>query len=140
MTSKVTIICRRPGMYRNGVSHEAKAVYDADHWTPEQLQNFRNDPAFEVIEGEDLSEDVNTLASENSTLKSQVADLTSKFAAMTAERDQLFSQAEQAKTLIAKLETEITDAKAAAETVKAELEQLKAAAAKPADEKAGGKK
>ncbi len=140
MTSKVTIICRNPGMYRNGVPHPARAVYEPGIWTATQLQNFRDDPAFEVVEGEDLTENVNTLASENSALKAQVADLTSKLAAVTDERDQALKNATNWRELADKLKAEAADASAAALTVKTELDKLKAEAAKPAEEKPSAKK
>lgn len=140
MTSKVTIICRNPGMYRNGVPHPARAVYEPGHWTSEQLQNFRDDPAFEVVEGEDLTENVNTLASENSALKSQVADLTSKVAAVTAERDQAQANAANWRELADKLKAEAADASSAALAAKTELEKIQADAAKSGEEKAAAKK
>lgn len=48
--SKIQIICSKPGIRRNGVEHPAQAVYDAGHWTEEQLSAFRADPAFIVQE------------------------------------------------------------------------------------------
>lgn len=48
--SKIQIICSKPGIRRNGVEHPAQAVYDAGHWTEEQLSAFRSDPAFIVQE------------------------------------------------------------------------------------------
>lgn len=48
--SKIQIICSKPGIRRNGIEHPAQAVYDAGHWTEEQLAAFRADPAFIVQE------------------------------------------------------------------------------------------
>lgn len=52
MASKITIICRNPGMRRAGIKHPASATYDADKFSKAELDAFRDDPAFEVIDGE----------------------------------------------------------------------------------------
>jgi len=135
MTSKVTIICRNPGMYRNGVPHPARAVYEPGVWTATQLQNFRDDPAFEVVEGEDLTENVNTLASENSALKAQVADLTSKLAAVTDERDQLLAKQKDVVEHLDKSEAELLGLKETLKTLEAQLQKLQAEGEKPSAKK-----
>jgi hypothetical protein len=47
--SKIQIICSSPGMRRHGVKHPASAIYDAGHWTDDQLKAFDADPAFTVL-------------------------------------------------------------------------------------------
>lgn len=49
--TEITLICRRPGFRRCGVAHPAEKTYPADHWTDEQLEIFRKDPQFKVVEG-----------------------------------------------------------------------------------------
>ena len=51
--SKIQIICSKPGIRRNGVEHPAQAVYDAGRWTDKELEAFRADPAFIVLEAAD---------------------------------------------------------------------------------------
>lgn len=51
--SKIQIICSKPGIRRNGVEHPAQAVYDAGRWTEKELEAFRADPAFIVLEAAD---------------------------------------------------------------------------------------
>ena len=99
MASKVTIICRNPGMRRNGVIHPASQTYPAGKWTEAQLEAFRADPNFEVIDGDA------PVSKAASALQAQVADLTAKLAdaqkaaddagtllaEMTAERDGLLT-------------------------------------------------
>ncbi len=53
MGTKIQIICTRPGMRRHGVEHPAKATYELDRWTEEQLDAFRADPSFHVNEIDD---------------------------------------------------------------------------------------
>lgn len=48
--SKIQIICSIPGLRRNGAVHPAQAVYDAGHWSEKQLEVFRADPAFIVLD------------------------------------------------------------------------------------------
>lgn len=52
----VTIICRKPGMRRNGISHPASETYPADRWTEDQIKTFVGDPEFEVVFGDDSGE------------------------------------------------------------------------------------
>ncbi|MBB4122919.1 hypothetical protein [Martelella radicis] len=52
MASKITIICRNPGMRRAGIKHPASATYPATKFSKTELDAFRADPAFEVIDGE----------------------------------------------------------------------------------------
>ena len=52
MADKITIICRNPGMRRAGIKHPASATYPAGRWSEEQIKAFRDDPSFEVIDGE----------------------------------------------------------------------------------------
>lgn len=52
----ITIICRKPGMRRNGVSHTASATYSADHWSEKQIKTFVADPEFEVVFGDESGE------------------------------------------------------------------------------------
>tara|TARA_R110002020_G_scaffold150297_2_gene326940 strand:- start:74 stop:454 length:381 start_codon:yes stop_codon:yes gene_type:complete len=47
---RVQILCRSPGMRRCGVEHPPTVTYPADRWTDAELDQFRADPAFEVIE------------------------------------------------------------------------------------------
>ncbi len=58
--SKVQIICSRPGMLRNGMTHQASAFYPDNHWTPAQIDAFRADPAFTVREVDETAENVLT--------------------------------------------------------------------------------
>jgi len=46
---KIKLICRRPGMRRCNQAHGAEKVYDADHWTEEQLAIFEADPDFALV-------------------------------------------------------------------------------------------
>lgn len=48
--TKIQIICSKPGIRRHGIAHPASETYDEGHWTPDQLQAFRDDPAFMVQE------------------------------------------------------------------------------------------
>ncbi|MHC2481336.1 hypothetical protein [Rhizobium leguminosarum] len=57
---KIQIICSSPGMRRNGIAHAASEFYDDGHWTEDQLDAFRADPAFVVREVDDAVENVNT--------------------------------------------------------------------------------
>lgn len=52
----ITIICRKPGMRRNGVSHPASETYPADHWSEDQIKTFVGDPEFEVVFGNESGE------------------------------------------------------------------------------------
>lgn len=58
--TKIQIICSSPGMRRNGIPHGASAFYDAGHWTDDQLDAFRADPAFTVREVDEASENTQT--------------------------------------------------------------------------------
>jgi len=44
----VTIVCRLPGMRRNGIRHPAVETYPADRWTDDELDAFNADPNFTV--------------------------------------------------------------------------------------------
>ena len=48
MSSKIQIICTKPGMRRNGIEHPASAIYAANHWSEDELKAFAADPSFIV--------------------------------------------------------------------------------------------
>jgi len=48
MSSKIQIICTKPGMRRNGIEHPASAIYAANHWSEDELKAFVADPSFMV--------------------------------------------------------------------------------------------
>ncbi len=48
MSSKIQIICTKPGMRRNGIEHPASAIYAEDRWTEDELKAFVADPSFIV--------------------------------------------------------------------------------------------
>lgn len=48
MSSKIQIICTKPGMRRNGIEHPASTIYDKDRWTEDELKAFAADPSFIV--------------------------------------------------------------------------------------------
>lgn len=136
MASKVTIICREPGMRRNGITNPAKAVYDADRWTAQELSAFRADPNFEVIDGE--VEDNATLGSEKAKvtkLQAQIAELSKSVSDLTAERDNLASEKAALQDQLDQAKAAGADAAKALETVTAERDQLKADAAAKTDKK-----
>lgn len=56
-TEKIKLICRRPGMRRCGQVHGAEKVYDAEHWTEEQLAIFEADPHFAVVASDGSDDD-----------------------------------------------------------------------------------
>ena len=58
--TKIQIICSSPGMRRNGIPHAASAFYENGHWTEEQLDAFRADPAFVVREADEATENTQT--------------------------------------------------------------------------------
>ena len=49
---EITIMCRTPGMRRNGSAHPATRTYPEGHWTDAQMEAFEQDPAFEVVVSE----------------------------------------------------------------------------------------
>ncbi|MGN6777576.1 hypothetical protein [Rhizobium sp.] len=48
--SKIQIICTQPGIRRNGMQHPAEAIYDKARWSEKELEAFRADRAFVVLE------------------------------------------------------------------------------------------
>ncbi|WP_026379367.1 hypothetical protein [Afifella pfennigii] len=54
---KIEVFCRTPGFRRLGREHPARKVYEADHFTEEELVILRADPEFEVrmVDGADAA-------------------------------------------------------------------------------------
>lgn len=53
--SKIQIICSKPGIRRNGIENPASAIYEKDRWTDKELDAFRADPAFMVLDANSAS-------------------------------------------------------------------------------------
>lgn len=58
--SDITLVCRRPGMRRNGKAHADQANYALEDWTEEQWEIFEKDPDFIVVKNGEGSEDETT--------------------------------------------------------------------------------
>lgn len=90
--SKIQIICSKPGIRRNGTEHPAQAVYDAGHWTEEQLAAFRADPAFIVQEAAGSavsSDDINATVTALVEIERQKLQLSFNNAVTTAVNEKL---------------------------------------------------
>lgn len=48
--SKIQIICTQPGIRRNGMQHPAEAIYPEGRWSETELEAFRADRAFVVLQ------------------------------------------------------------------------------------------
>ena len=66
--SKIQIICSIPGLRRNGVAHPAQKTYEPGHWTEDQLEAFKADPAFFVQELADNAVEVSSADIENAVI------------------------------------------------------------------------
>lgn len=134
---KIQIICSSPGIRRNGIEHPASAIYDADRWSDQQLQAFRDDPAFivqEVAEGGVQLSGTDVDASIAAKVKEQVEKISQ---GLQAAFDTTVSEkvAEKLAEATADRDKEITDLKAelaTAQTKVAELEGSAASTSKPA--------
>ena len=102
---KIQIICSSPGMWRNGVQHAASEFYPADHWTEEQLERFRADPAFTVREVDENAENTMTDADFLLRVNAEVArQVRAKADELQAKFDQAVKSAVQDKTAELKAE------------------------------------
>lgn len=128
MAKKTQIICTRPGMRRMGVEHPASDTYDEGHWSAEQLDAFRADPAFVVQEI-----DENAVVTRGPEFDQAVAEEVSKqvadkYMAMQLSFSTAVKDAAAENVSMAEDATAVANAKVAA--LEAEITELKAAAAK----------
>lgn len=120
--SKIQIICSSPGLRRNGIEHQASAVYDEGRWTEKQLDVFRADPAFIVqqvaadggvgLSGLDFDEAVNKKVAEK--IEALSSALQSSFEVAVADK---------ARERIEALETRIAEREAAISLTEIEVEK-----------------
>lgn len=134
MSTKIQIICTKPGMRRNGIEHPQSASYEPGHWSDADLAAFRADPSFIVqeIEGDGSVSrgpefDAAVEAEVKKVLEAKAVELQATFSKAVAD-----AADEKAGAEIKALKAEATAAKKAAGTATAELAALKAAAEKAA--------
>ncbi|WP_319519640.1 hypothetical protein [uncultured Martelella sp.] len=143
MADKITIICRNPGMRRAGIKHPASATYPATKFSKTELDAFRDDPAFEVIDGE--APDATTTAAlaaaqaeirEKSTALDKALDeLRDKSATLEAVRDELkdaLAGNDALQSDVAKRDAEIEGLRKQVADLETENKALKDAAEKSA--------
>ncbi|MBD8554914.1 hypothetical protein IFT84_10300 [Rhizobium sp. CFBP 8762] len=117
--SKIQIICTKPGLRRAGVEHPAAKVYDADHWSHEDIAAFKADPAFIVQPYSGVADDVNTSGDFDAAVAREVkrqveaksAELQAAF--NTAVREACDDRIDEASREIDRLKAELGAAKAA---------------------------
>lgn len=134
MSKKIMITCIRPGMFRNGIQHPANAIYDEDRWSAAEIESFKADPAFSVV---DVAENKVTEEVAFRLMTSHADEL----AALEARYDQSIDEAGKAivaaEDRINELLDQLQNEKKRAETAEAEVARLTAVintAAKGPDE------
>ncbi len=132
-TQKITIICSRPGMRRAGMAHPAKASYASGHFTDDQLAVLKNDPNFQVLEGEpetaaafDLEASLTDALTEIGTLEAKLADKAAAEETAIKAKEQAVSEIAALKDLVTSKDAEIAELKADAAKSANEMKSLEA--------------